>query len=83
MRVVVGRPDAWIMPRYHFKLVNTHIVSDYGVHDLPDDAAAEIEALKLARSLREGRLELVGRNCSILATDYLGREICSIPIDTI
>jgi hypothetical protein len=31
------------MPRYHFKLVDSHIVSDHGVHELVDDAAAQVE----------------------------------------
>jgi hypothetical protein len=51
------------MPKYYFKLVDTTIVSDYGVHELPDETAAQIEALELARSLRESRPELLGRHC--------------------
>jgi len=38
------------MPLYHFKLVDTHIVSN-----LTDKTAAQIEAIKLARSVRAAR----------------------------
>jgi hypothetical protein len=34
------------MPRYHFKLVDSRRVSDYGVHELIDDTIAQIEATK-------------------------------------
>ncbi len=71
------------MPKFHFKLIDTRIVSDHGVHNLTDETAAQIEAIKLARSLRETRPELAGRNCSVLVADEGGREICSIPIDGI
>jgi hypothetical protein len=40
------------MPRYHFKLVDGNIVSDHGTHELDDETMAQIEAVKLARSLR-------------------------------
>jgi uncharacterized protein DUF6894 len=46
------------MPLYHFKLIDSRIVSDHGVHDLPDETAAQIEAIKLARSLRAARPEV-------------------------
>jgi hypothetical protein len=35
------------MPPYHFKLVDSHIVSDHGVHSLTDETAAQIEALRV------------------------------------
>lgn len=45
------------MPLYSFKLINTRLVSDFGVHELPGEAEAQIEAIgllgrcaKLARS---------------------------------
>jgi uncharacterized protein DUF6894 len=69
------------MPLYHFKLVDSRIVSDHGVHDLPDETAVQIEAIKLARSLRESRPELTGMNCSISVTDESGAGICIIPLD--
>ncbi|MFK4720527.1 hypothetical protein ABIE89_001627 [Bradyrhizobium niftali] len=69
------------MPKFHFKLVDTRIVSDHGVHDLADETAAQIEAIKLARSLRETRPELAGRNCSISVVDEHGRGVCIIPVD--
>jgi hypothetical protein len=71
------------MSLYYFKLVDTFIVSDHGTHDLPDESAAKIEAIKLARSLRETRPELVGRHCSISVTDEHGGGVCVIPIDDI
>jgi len=40
------------MPLYYFKVVDARLVSDYGVHDLADDAEAQIEAIKLAQSIR-------------------------------
>ncbi|WP_456639552.1 DUF6894 family protein [Bradyrhizobium sp. USDA 10063] len=40
---------------FHFKLVDGYIVSHHGVHDLPDETSAQIEAIKLARSLWETR----------------------------
>jgi uncharacterized protein DUF6894 len=69
------------MPLYHFKLIDSRIVSDHGVHDLPNETAAQIEAIKLARSLRASRPELVGKNCVISVTDEGGTGICAIPLD--
>ena len=71
------------MPRYYFKLVDTTIVTDCGVHDLADQTAAQIAAIELARSLRDSRPELLGRNCSISVTDENGAGICMIPLDHI
>jgi hypothetical protein len=71
------------MRRYYFKLVDTDIVTDYGSHDLSDDTIAQIEATKLARSLRESRPELLGRHCSISVTDDDGAGICIVPIEDI
>jgi hypothetical protein len=51
------------MPLYYFRLVDHHFVSDFGAHELADDVVAQIEAL--AESLRESRLELVGKHYSI------------------
>jgi Domain of unknown function (DUF6894) len=71
------------MPLYHFKLVDSRIVSDDGVHDLPDETVAQIEAIRLARSLRATRPELLGQSCSISVTDERGAGICVIPLDDI
>jgi hypothetical protein len=71
------------MPKYYFKLVDSQIVSDYGTHELAGEAAAQIEALKLARSLRETRPELLGRHCSISVSDEDGALICLLPIDDV
>ena len=71
------------MPKYYFKLVDTTIVTDCGVHDLPDETAAQIAAIELARSLRDSRPELLGRNCSLSVTDENCAGICIIPLDHI
>ena len=71
------------MPNFHFKLTDTRIVSDHGVHDLPDNSSAQIEAIKLARSLRATRPELAGRGCVVSVVDENGKTICLIPIDDI
>jgi hypothetical protein len=71
------------MPRYHFKLVDSRRVADYGMHELIDDTIAQIEAIKLARSLRADRPELVGQNYSISVTTEDGIGICVIPLDDI
>ncbi|MCS3928860.1 hypothetical protein M2175_003891 [Bradyrhizobium elkanii] len=44
---------------------------------------AQIEAIRLARSLRATRPELVGRNCSVSVVDENGKSICVIPVDGI
>lgn len=71
------------MAKFHFKLIDTNIVSDHGVHDLLDETAAQIEAIKLARSLRDTRPDLAGRKCSVVVVDEHGRQVCIIPIDDI
>jgi hypothetical protein len=71
------------MPNFHFKLTDTRIVSDHGVHDLADNTSAQIEAIELARSLRATRPELAGRGCSVSVVDETGKTICLIPIDDI
>ncbi len=43
-------------------------LADHGVHELVDDDAARVEAIKLARSLRETRPQLRGSHCSISVT---------------
>jgi hypothetical protein len=72
-----------VMPQFHFKLCDTRIVVDHGSHDLENETAARIEAIKLARSIRETRPELLGRKCSVSVTTLNGDAICSIPIDHI
>jgi hypothetical protein len=42
------------MPLYYFKLVDSHIVVDYGVHDLLDETVAQILSDK-ARPLHSQR----------------------------
>ena len=48
------------MPLYYFKLVDSIMVADHGVHELADEAEARLEAIKLAQSLRETRPQLRG-----------------------
>ena len=71
------------MPLYSFKLINTHLVSDFGVHDLPSEAEAQIEAIRLARSLRETRPELIGHHYSVSVINEDGAALCTIPLDVI
>jgi hypothetical protein len=71
------------VPKFHFKLLDTHIVSHHGVHDLSNETTAQIEAIKLARSVRATRPELAGRNCSVSVVDENGKRICLIPVDDI
>lgn len=71
------------MPKFHFKLIDISIVSDHGEHDLLDETVAQIEAIKLARSLHTSRPHRVGRNCSISVVDEMGKKVCRIPIDDI
>ena len=69
------------MPRYHFKLVDGQMVADHGVHDLPDETTAQIEAIKLAGSLRETRANLLRKNYSIVVIDEDGATVCTIPLE--
>ena len=71
------------MPLYYFRLVNTDFVSDYGVHDLPNETEAQKAAIELARSLRETRSNLVGKHYSISVTDQFGGGVCVIPLDVL
>jgi uncharacterized protein DUF6894 len=73
--------DRRSMPFYHFKLVDTRIVGDHGTHHLADETTAQIEAIKLARSLRAARPELVGMHCTVSVTDENGAGICMIPLE--
>lgn len=65
------------MPLFTYKLIDAHFVSGFGAHDLP----SETEAIKLARSLRETRPELVGKGYSISVIDDDGVAVCVIPLD--
>jgi hypothetical protein len=68
------------MPSFHFKLVDGNIVSDYGTHGLDDETSAQIEALKLARSLSETRPEFATKNCVLVVTGENGEMVCAIPL---
>jgi hypothetical protein len=69
------------MRKYHFKLVDTHFVADYGSHELVDETAAQIEAIRLAQSLRETRPDLIGQHSSISVTDEYGAGVCVVALD--
>jgi hypothetical protein len=69
------------MPLYYFKLVDSRIVSDYGVHQLADEDAARKAAIELAQSIREARPDFVGQGCSVSVTDEDGTGICVVPVD--
>lgn len=69
------------MTRFHFKLVESHLVSDYGAHDLSGAAEAQLEAIKLAESVRETRPELLRKHGLISVTDENGAGVCAIPLD--
>ena len=69
------------MPLYYFKLVDSIIVADHGVHELVDDAAARVEAIKLAHSLRKTRPHLRGSHYTISVTAEDGTGVCLIALD--
>ena len=75
------RREASGVPLYYFKLVDSIIVADHGVHELVDDAAARVEAIKLARSLRETRPQLRGSHYSISVTAEDGTGVCLVALD--
>jgi uncharacterized protein DUF6894 len=66
---------------YDHKLVDSIIVADHGIHELDDDDAARVEAIKLARSLRETRPQLRGSHCSISVTAEDGAGVCLVALD--
>ena len=55
--------------------------SKHGVHELPDDTAAQIAAIELARSVREVRPELIGQRYTISVSNDLGTDVCVIPLE--
>ena len=69
------------MPHYYFKLVDTTFIAAIGIHELPDDAAARAEAENIAASLRETRLDLLGKNYSVSAMRDDGAGVCVVPLD--
>jgi Domain of unknown function (DUF6894) len=69
------------MPLFYFRLVDSNFVADYGAHDLSDETVAEIEAIRLAKSLRDTRPQLLGKHYSISVTDGYGAGVCVVPLD--
>jgi hypothetical protein len=59
------------------------MVATHGVHELADDASARLEAIELARSIRETRPELRGLHYSISVTTEDGAGVCLIALDEI
>jgi hypothetical protein len=70
------------MPLFAYKLIDGDFVSDFGAHELPGETEAQIEAIKLVRSLRESRPELLGKGYSIYVIDDDSAAICVIPLDS-
>ena len=77
----VRRREASGVPLYYFKLVDSIMVADHGIHELVDNAAARVEAIKLARSLRETRPQLRGSHYSISVTAEDGTGVCLVALD--
>lgn len=71
------------MPLYHFKLIDGLVISDHGVHDLKDDIAAQIEALRLAQSVRGSQPELLGKVCAMSVTGEDCTLLCLMPIEDV
>jgi hypothetical protein len=71
------------MPLFYFRLVDSDFVADHGVHNLPDETRAQIEAIELARSLREARPQLLGKHYFVQVTSEDGGRVCVIPIDAV
>lgn len=64
-----------LLPRYYFKVVDGHLVTNYGIYELTDETAAQIAAIELARSIRQERPELVGQDYSVSVTDEFGADV--------
>jgi hypothetical protein len=71
------------VPLYYFKLVDSIMVATHGVHELADDDAARLEAIELARSIREARPELRGLHYSVSVTAEDGAGVCVIALDEV
>ena len=56
-------------------------MSDHSPPELDDETMAQIEAVKLARSLSQTRPEFSGKNYVLLVTDERGAVVCAIPLD--
>ena len=70
------------MPLYYFKQVDTRIVPNHGVHNLPDEAAARLEAIKASALFARNSPE-VDRAALLYLTDEHGAGICVVPVDDI
>jgi hypothetical protein len=52
------------IPRYCFKLVDGHLVANYGAHDFDDDTVAQIAAIELASAVSGRRTRCCGKSLS-------------------
>jgi hypothetical protein len=64
-----------------FQAGGSHLVSDYGFHELGDVEEARAEAIELAHSVCEARPGLIGKHGPISVTDEEGAGVCLVPID--
>jgi hypothetical protein len=70
-----------IMPRYHFSLVDSIVITDQGGRVLDSEEQAILAAKKLAEELFVIRPDLHNRNYKVRVTDRDGQEIFLAPID--
>jgi hypothetical protein len=78
-----NRPQRIDVPRYHFDLIDSQIISDEGGAELPDNASAIQAAHLLAKRLVQEKPELLHRGFAIRVTDEDGRELSRVPIDPV
>jgi hypothetical protein len=69
------------MPRFHFDLIDSKTVVDYGGRLLEDEELATEVAIKLAQELFDARPELRGKGFKILVTDADGERVHEAPLD--
>jgi hypothetical protein len=71
------------MPRYHFHLTDgTHVLKTHQGLELPGNAAAREEAVRLARELKNGTV-LPGRKWDawfVSIVDQHGHQVDTVPI---
>ncbi|WP_407188601.1 DUF6894 family protein [Bradyrhizobium centrosematis] len=69
------------MPRYHFDLIDSKTVIDYGGQLLADVQMAIQVANRLANELSAARPELRGKGYKVLVTDADGDRVHEAPLD--
>jgi hypothetical protein len=71
------------MPRYHFDLVSSEVVTDVTGAILDGDDQAEKVALSLAEDARKARPEFIGKGYEIIVRTEDSNEIFRVSIDQI